>query len=245
MRILLITAHPDDEVGAFGGSFLKYQAQGVETYVICLTPGQAATHRGNARDDAELSEMRRQEFAASCALLKVTRGWVLDYWDGALERTEFTAVVHDLVGRIREIRPQVMLAQGPEGAITGHRDHAMASLFATAAFHQAGHLTSSRDRQGRELAPHRVQKLYYSTSDFTLPNRPPVSLAPVSCRIDINGYLEKKIQAFHQHHTQSPLFEMFDRAVRQRGNTELFHLVATSSPSILQQETDLFAGVAP
>jgi len=40
MRILGITAHPDDEVGAFGGTLLLYRSRGVETFVICLTPGR-------------------------------------------------------------------------------------------------------------------------------------------------------------------------------------------------------------
>src|SRR5439155_5069448 len=66
LRMLVITAHPDDEAGNFGGSLCLYHDRGVETCVLCLTPGQAATHRGGARSDQELALIRRQEFAASC-----------------------------------------------------------------------------------------------------------------------------------------------------------------------------------
>jgi len=82
--------------------------------------------------------MRRKEFAHSCEILKVTRGEVLNYRDAALDKTDFLTIVGELTKRVREIRPQVMATFGPEGALTGHPDHSMAALFATAAFHWAG-----------------------------------------------------------------------------------------------------------
>src|SRR5260221_14395547 len=85
-RMMVVTAHPDDEASSFGGSLRLYQERGVETCVICLTPGQAATCRGGARNDQELTAMRRQEFAAACEILKVSRGVILDYTDGQLHR---------------------------------------------------------------------------------------------------------------------------------------------------------------
>ena len=86
LRMMCITAHPDDEAGGFGGSLRLYHDREVETCVICLTPGQAASHRGGARNDEELAAMRRKEFAAACEILKVSRGTVLDYPDGQLHR---------------------------------------------------------------------------------------------------------------------------------------------------------------
>ncbi|PYV74808.1 MAG: hypothetical protein DMG97_07800, partial [Acidobacteria bacterium] len=71
-RLMVITAHPDDEAGNFGGSLRLYRDRGAETCVICLTPGQAATNRGPAKSDRELAELRRQEFVASCEILRVT-----------------------------------------------------------------------------------------------------------------------------------------------------------------------------
>ena len=78
LRLLCFTAHPDDEAGGFGGTLLHYARQSVETHVICLTPGQAATHRGGAKSNDELAQMRRKEFAAACKLLQVSSGTVLD-----------------------------------------------------------------------------------------------------------------------------------------------------------------------
>ncbi len=242
-RLLCVTAHPDDEAGGFGGSLLLYRERGVQTYVVCLTPGQAATHRGNTRSNTELSEQRRREFASACRILNVTQGEVLDYPDAGLDRADFYGAVGDLVLRIRTIRPQVMLTLGPEGAITAHPDHSMAALFATAAFHWAGRANRFVEQLNDGLRPHRVQKLYYSTALFTLADRQPVALPPATTTIHIGEYLETKIAAFKAHSTQAPLFSLFENNVRKRGQEELFHLAARSTPSVMQRETDLFEGV--
>jgi LmbE family N-acetylglucosaminyl deacetylase len=243
MRILGITAHPDDEVGAFGGTLLLYHSRGVETYVICLTPGQAATNRGGARSDEELAMLRRAEFASSCSILHVTKARILDYRDGVLDRTDFYAVVGDLTRHVREIKPHLILTMGSEGAITGHTDHAMASIFATMAFHWAARKDRYPEQLHDGLMPHRAQKLYYSTAPFILPDRPPVAPPPCTATIDIAPFLEDKIRAFRTHTTQAPLLTRFGKAMRQFGSKELFHLAAVIKPVNMESETDLLAGL--
>jgi LmbE family N-acetylglucosaminyl deacetylase len=244
MRLLGITAHPDDEVGAFGGSLLLYHSRGVETFVICLTPGQAASNRGEARSNEELAEIRRSEFAASCKILKVTEAQILNYPDGGLDRADFYAVVGDLTRRVRSIKPHVILSMGPEGAITGHSDHSMASIFATMAYHWAARTDRYPEQLNNGLTPHQAQKLYYATASFMLPDRPPISPPPCTTTIDIASFLESKIKAFQEHATQAPLMVRFGKAMRKFGSTELFHLAATNHPKELEPETDLLAGVS-
>jgi len=242
-RLLVVTAHPDDEAGGFGGTLLLSHERGIETYVICLTPGQAASNRGGAKSDEELSAMRRAEFARSCELLKVTRGDVLDYRDAALDRTDFLKVVGDLTQRVREIQPQVMATFGTEGAITGHPDHSMASLFATAAFHWAGRIKRFPEQLKNGLKPHRTQKLYYTSPDFFMDDREPVSLPPWNARIAIGRRLDTKLAAFKTHTSQSPLFGRVEKTFRQHGEQELFHLAAAYPPRQMKMESDLFEGV--
>lgn len=93
-------AHPDDESGAFCDSILQYKARGVEIFVICLTPGQAATNSGTAQSDEELASLRRAKFAAACKILKVNEGQIPDDPDGALARMNFYDVVGDLARRV-------------------------------------------------------------------------------------------------------------------------------------------------
>ena len=244
-RLLCFTAHPDDEAGGFGGTLLQYAERGVETHVICLTPGQAATHRGGAKSDDELSALRRREFQDSCKLLKVRSGTVLDYPDGKLDRQNFESVVADLTQRVRQLRPHVIMTMGTEGAITAHPDHSMVAIFATMAFHWAGRSNRFADQLQNGLGVHHTQKLYYGTALFTMPDRQPVALAPSTAIVELEPHqLEAKISAFKCHTTQAPLFPFFEETVRKRGRLELFHLAAASTPRKVETERDLFAGVA-
>jgi LmbE family N-acetylglucosaminyl deacetylase len=243
LRMMVITAHPDDEAGGFGGTLRLYHDRKVETCVVCLTPGQAARNRGAAKDDHELATIRRREFAESCKILQVSRGIVLDYPDGHLHRQDPYKVVCELTRQIREFRPQVLLTFGPEGAVTAHTDHSMASVFAALAFQWAGHSNRYPDQFEQGLAPHRTQKLYYATTDFTLPDRQPVALPPWTAVIDIGPYRETKIQAFRAHKTQAPLFPLVEARLGRGARKELFHLAASIHPGPMAQETDLFTGV--
>ena len=244
LRLLCVTAHPDDEAGGFGGTLLQSASRGVQTHLVCLTPGQAATHRGGAKDDDALAAMRRQELGRSAEILKLASWECLHYPDAALDRQDFYSVVGELVRRVRTLRPHVMVTIGPEGAVTAHPDHSMVSMFTTMAYQWAGRSNRYTDQLDRGLKPHRAQKLYYATTLFTLPDRQPVSLSPVSAILEIGQeMLERKISAFKAHTSQAPLFSIFENTVRQRGTREFFHLVASTTPREIVRETDLFEGV--
>lgn len=244
LRLLCFTAHPDDEAGGFGGTLVRYAERGIETHVICLTSGQAATHRGGARSDDELSTARRHEFEAACKLLKVSRGTVLNYPDAGLDRQDFYAVVADLTRRVRELRPNVIMTMGTEGAITAHPDHSMVTVFSTMAYHWAGRTNRFPDQLQNGLKPHQAQKLYYATALFTMPDRQPVSLSPATAVIELQPHeIDTKIAAFKAHTSQAPLFGFFEATVRKRGKTELFHLANSSKPRKMEAEKDLFEGV--
>jgi LmbE family N-acetylglucosaminyl deacetylase len=243
LRLMCVTAHPDDEAADFGGSLRLYHDRGVETFVVCLTPGQAGSHRGGAQTDHELAEIRRQEFAASCEILKVSRAVVLDYPDGKLHRQDLYRVVCEVTQHVREFRPHVMLTPGPEGSLTGHTDHSMASTFTTLAFHWAGRSNRYPDQLSGGVDAHRPEKLYYATADSVLPGRQPISLSPATAVVDIGEYLETKISAFKAHGTQEPLWPIFEANARRQGGQEKFHLAASVRPGRVAMESDLFEGV--
>lgn len=244
LKMLCVTAHPDDEAASFGGSLLLYHERGVETYITCLTPGTAATHRGGAKTDDELATIRRKEFAAACEFLQVKRAEVLDFKDGGLDRENFYDMVGELTQQIRDLCPQVVLTLGPEGGVSTHPDHSMAGLATTMAFHWASRSNRFTGQLSLGVKPHQAQKLYYSTNDYTLPDRQPVAMPPASAVINIGKERhERKIEAFKKHTTQSPLFELFETHTRRLEGVELFHLAAWSEMKPMPGETDLFEGV--
>jgi LmbE family N-acetylglucosaminyl deacetylase len=245
LRLLCVTAHPDDEAGAFGGTLLLYHERGVDTHVVCMTAGTAARNRGTARSNEDLAMMRRAEFAASCKLLKVSQCEVLNYPDGQLDRTDLYRAGEDLTRRMRQIRPQVVLTFGPDGGFTGHLDHAMTGIFATMALEWAGRPDRYPEQLERGLTPHRAQKLYYHTGDFRIPDFPLMLPPTVTARVEVGAErFEKKVEAFQQHTSQAPLFERVRKNLgRLRGGVEMYHLAVTREPREAKMETDLFEGV--
>jgi len=240
---MVVTAHPDDEAGGFGGSLRLYHDRGVETCVVCLTPGQAATNRGGAKSDEELAATRRREFAASCEILKVTKGIVLNYPDGNLYRQDLYHAVCDLTYHIRQFQPQVIMSFGPEGGLTGHTDHSMASVFGSLAFQCASTNNRYPDQLKNGVRPHRAQKFYYQTANLVLPDRQPITSPPPTTTIQIGKYLQTKIDAFKAHTSQAPLFARVEDNLKRLGGEEYFHLAASVNPVAVSPETDLFAGI--
>src|SRR5262245_40581188 len=108
LRMMVVAAHPDDEAASFGGALRVYGDRGVETCVLCRTPGQAGSHRGGAKSDHELAILRRKELAASAEILKVTRTIVLDYPDGQLHLVELYRLTSEITCHMREFRPHVV-----------------------------------------------------------------------------------------------------------------------------------------
>ena len=242
-RLMCVTAHPDDEAGNFGGTLLKYHSAGVETAVICLTPGQAGSHRGTAKNDQELAELRKREFFSACQILKVTCPVVYDYPDGQLYLQNLNRVVYALTLEIRRFRPHIFSTFGADGGLTGHPDHGMAGIFASLAFQWAGRTNRYADQFSAEIKPHRAQKLYFGTANFVIPGRQPIMLPPPTAAIDVRDHLEGKLAAFRAHGSQAPLFPLLEESVKRGGGQELFHLAASSKAGPIRQETDLFEGV--
>ncbi len=239
LRLFCVVAHPDDECFAFGGALALAAQAGVETSVLCLTDGQAATNRGGAEDGTALAAMRRQEFVDSCNVLGVSHHEQLDYGDAQLEFHSLNELGGRLVERMRRSRPHVVLTFGGEGALNSHADHTTASAATTAAFHWSGN-----EKRFPEVGlPWRPQRLFYLTTDFFLPDRPAPLVAPWTCVLDIRSARGTKQKAFEQHASQAPLMDRARLVFEDHGDAERYILAYTTEPEPAAQTTNLFAGV--
>jgi LmbE family N-acetylglucosaminyl deacetylase len=237
--MMLVVAHPDDECFAFGGALALAADRGVETYVICLTDGQAATHRGDAASGEELGRMRRAEFAASCEVLGVAHHELLDYQDGRLEFADFSRAAGRLVERMRRFKPDVVLTFGSDGSLNTHADHMIVSMLTTAAFHWSG-----RPNRYPDLAqPFQPKRLFTQTSNFVMPDRQAPLLSPWTVVLDIEAVKERKAEAFRKHTSQAPLMEKTKANFEQYGGVEHYTLLATETPQPARVGTDLFEGL--
>jgi LmbE family N-acetylglucosaminyl deacetylase len=225
---------------------LQAHAAGVETRVICLTEGRAASNRGEATTDEELGALRRSEFAEACEILQVTHGEVLDYPDGGLARLDFYAVVTMLVERIRRYRPQVVLTFGSDGGPNMHRDHTTVGLFATAAFHWAGRSFFAPEQLSAGLQVYAPQKLYYPSTLFTVSKFTEeaalVAKTPHSLTLELGEFKLVKKKAVEVHSSQA----VMDRAgemYEKYGHEENYLLVAARRPDLIGTERNMFEGI--
>jgi LmbE family N-acetylglucosaminyl deacetylase len=201
LSIGCIFAHPDDETFCVGGIVAKYAAAGHEVHLWCATDGDAGKNAGvpvSSRE--ELAAVRRRELADAARILGISSVELGRYRDGELARTDAATLVADIVGFIRRRHPAVILTFGPEGAPTGHADHAATSRVATAAFFLSGLATSHPDQN---LPPHSAARLYFHAWDFPLAEkRLKLESVPGSARIDVRAFKERKSAAFAAHATQ-------------------------------------------
>jgi len=248
-RLLCVTAHPDDESGAFGGALLMAHRDGVETHLLCLTDGQAAHHRGEAADGAELGNMRRAELAAACEVLQITGCEVLHYPDGELRREDFYELAGAIAERIRTLQPQVVLTFGGDGSINLHRDHTMVSVATTAAFHWAGRGEFFPNQLERGIQPYAPQKLYYSSTPWVMVrDRPELSNSPTvpySLTLELGEFAERKIEAFRKHSTQAIILDRVGELLRKHLGVERYLLAAAPGKIAAGADSTLFTGVVP
>lgn len=159
LRLACLLAHPDDETLGVGGTLARASAEGVATYVVTATRGQAGRYRDNSAHPGPeaLGRIREAELRAAASVLGVREVRILDYMDGALDQVDPREVVGRLAAHLRDIRPHVVATFGPDGAY-GHPDHVAISQLTTAAVVAAAD-AGFRAPQG--AAPHAVSKLYY------------------------------------------------------------------------------------
>lgn len=179
------------------------------------------------------------ELAAAADILGISSLTTPGHGDGVLREVDPDRLIGEVVYFIRKYRPHVVLSFGPEGAPTQHRDHRAISRAATAAFFLSGLSTEYAD-QLREVETHSAARLYYCAWDPPEANAELQALsAPVTCRVDVTAYLERKRAAFLPHATQRQHQSRFETALTP---TERYALAAgASQPKAVTD--DLFDGL--
>jgi len=134
-RLLLLYAHPDDEILGPGGAVALYANQGAEVELVIATRGEAGEISDPALATPEtLGEVREREMRCAADTLGIDRVTYLGYRDSGMEGTadnqnpqayvnsDPAEAVSRLVENIRRVRPHVILTFEPFGGY-GHPDH--------------------------------------------------------------------------------------------------------------------------
>lgn len=136
MRILVVTAHPDDVDFGAGGAVATWAAEGHEVgYCICTSGDAGEGPDGLSR--AEVAALREEEQTAAAAAVGVTDVVFLRFADGRLEPT--IALRREVSRAIRRFRPDRMVCQSPVRdlalIVRSHPDHLAAGEAALCALY--------------------------------------------------------------------------------------------------------------
>jgi LmbE family N-acetylglucosaminyl deacetylase len=110
MRVLVIAAHPDDEVLGMGGTIALHARHADEVRVVCITDGSSTQYPG----DAELRERKNREALAAADALGVADYVHLDLPDMRLDtvsHVEINSVVEEHLGAWQ---PEVVYTVQPD-----------------------------------------------------------------------------------------------------------------------------------
>ena len=169
-RLLVVTAHPDDETFGPGGTLALYARRGVAVYLVCATRGEAGEAPESLRGFASVAEMREAELQCASRVLGLKEVRFLGYRDSGMAGSPDNAhpnstanaplqkIARQVAQHIRQIRPQVIITSDPSGGY-GHPDHIAVNRATVEALRLAPDPLVEIDG----LPPYSPQKLYYHT----------------------------------------------------------------------------------
>lgn len=101
--VLIIAAHPDDEVLGCGGSIAKFSKEGIKVTVAFLADGESS--RGNSKNYDNLILKRRQNAKKALNILGCSSIEFLDYPDNRLDSIDLLTLVKSVEKLIYKYKP--------------------------------------------------------------------------------------------------------------------------------------------
>jgi LmbE family N-acetylglucosaminyl deacetylase len=201
-RALAVYAHPDDPEVSCGGTLARWSAAGCEVHLVVCNSGDKGSSDPKV-DPAALVAARAGEVAAAARVMGLAGHVLLGIPDGELENT--LELRSELVARIRDVRPDVVVAPDPTAVFFGdayvnHHDH---RSLGWAVIDACAPMAASPLYFPDTGPAHRVATLLLSGT-----------LDP-DCWIDIAGTIAVKLDAVACHRSQLPVGDHADSVVEE------------------------------
>jgi len=193
-RALVVMAHPDDVDFGAAGTVAVMTDLGIEVVYCIVTDGQAGGFDPTIPRD-EMASIRRQEQTKAAAEVGVTDIRFLGRMDGTVEVD--LGLRHDLARVIRQVRPQVVIAQSPirdlDSTYRSHPDHlATAEATMCAVYPDARNPFAFPGSACAELESWAVSEVWITFA------------GEQATAVDITAQLDRKIRALLAHVSQHP-----------------------------------------
>ena len=205
--LLLIVAHPDDEVYGTGGTLAEYAQTGRKTGLITLTRGSSGRSLGLCAAE-DLADFRAAELQKSVDTLGISDFVQYDYPDaspvdrvaahaisvpgefiGGLQAVPREEAVSRVQHDLERLQPQVVIGFAPDGG-NRHPDHMASHEIMMLALERGGHLA-------------RGVRVYYFANPTILNPEWADTWQPPTHQRDVTKYLATKLRAIAAHRTQA------------------------------------------
>jgi LmbE family N-acetylglucosaminyl deacetylase len=200
-RALVIGAHPDDNEFGAGGTVAKLAAQGWDITFIIATNGNKGSHDPDMTS-YQLSATREVEQRAAAAALGVERVLFLRNNDGELEHTP--ALRAEIALYIRHFKPHYVFTHDPWKHYMLHPDHRAVG------FAVIEGIVSARDHLFMPGLSQIGITVWRPEALFLWGAEQPDHAE------DVSGFVDQKIAALVEHHTQLDESSEWQGRVRQR-----------------------------
>ncbi len=114
-KVLVLAAHPDDEVLGMGGTIAVHAEHGDAVRVVCVTDGSSSQYPG----DTETRERKNAEAKRAAEILGVTDYVHLDLPDMRLDTVAHVDLNRVVEEQVREVAPSIVYTAHPDV----NRDH--------------------------------------------------------------------------------------------------------------------------
>lgn len=104
-KILIIAAHPDDEILGCGGTIAKYAKHGVDIYPVIL--GEGATSRSAKRNHSALKQLKKAAQQAA-KILGAQPPLFFDLPDNQFDSVPLLKIIQKIEQVVAQIKPQVL-----------------------------------------------------------------------------------------------------------------------------------------
>lgn len=182
---LFIQPHPDDnEIGA-GGTIAYLTQKGIPVYGLTVTEGRGGSQ---TIEPEELGKIRKIEAQNAMDVLGVVNLGCLGYHDSRPIVHE--TLVREIVGVIREVKPQAIFTVDPQLPNEMHPVHIQVGCAVQEAFMRSGQIYYPFEDNCKHLDAYspKIIGFYFTEDDNTI--------------LDIGQYFELKCEAIMKHETQ-------------------------------------------
>ena len=200
-KILVVTAHPDDESYGMGGAISLY-SKTHDVFLVVASNGE----KGQCcclKENLDFGEMRKKELLNASSVLGISDVTFLNLPDGELCNNIYKEMIHGIKNAVIKYAPDIIITIEPNGW-TGHIDHMAISMAARSVFDNTQNIkelwffcfsSSQRAKVEPYFMTHDNEKVQIHFPRGYEPNE-------ISLALDISSVLNKKIKAIDCHISQ-------------------------------------------